>query len=141
MDGYVRMCGGGDKARMENDALLIRLPQLLLALLVLLLQHLQLPRQALVLRAVLRALVRRALGVRVQLLELLHLGLEQAVLVLHGRDFLLFLQVLLLERLHFGLRFFQLGGGFVGFDAEGGHALEGAMLARGGGECWGPGKG
>lgn len=103
--------------------LLVGLPQVLVVLLSFLLEELQSPGERLVLGAVLCALVDGGLCVLVQGLELLDLLLEHAVLVLQGSDLLLLLKVLLLERLDSGGKLLDLGGGLVGLESEGVHAL------------------
>lgn len=56
-------------------------------------------------------------------LELLNLGLEESVLVGQGGDFLLFGEVLVLQRFDLGLKLLGLLGCGVRLDAEGVHLL------------------
>lgn len=107
----------------ESDVLLVRLAQVLVRLLGLLLEQLHPPGQRLVVGACLGALVGDGLGVLHVALELLDLSLEQLVLVGERGNLLLLGQVLLFQALLVRRQLLDLGGGFVGLDAEGVHAL------------------
>lgn len=104
--------------RWERVILLVSLAERLVGVLCLFLEKLQSPGQGLVLCAMLDALIGGLLVVGDGGLELLHLGLEQAVLVRQRGDFLLLGQVLLLERLDLGLELLRLGQGLVRLQAE-----------------------
>lgn len=71
----------------------------------------------------LSALVGGGLCVLETRLNLLQLALEELVLVLQRGDLLLLGEVLLLKRLDLCLKLLVLGGGLVGLEAEGVHAL------------------
>ena len=113
---------------MGSDVLLVRLSKGLVGILSLLLEQLESSLQGLVLGAMLLTFIGSLLEVLDGGLELLHLRLEEAVLVLERGDFLFLGQILLFKRLDLGLQLLDLGGTLVGLEAQRVHFL---VAARG----------
>jgi len=105
------------------NLLVISLSQVLIGLLGFFLQELQSPLKSFVLCPMLTTLLSQRLRLLELTLQLVNLGLESRVLVRERCDFVLLLEVLLLECLDLFLELFDLGSSLVGLDTQRVHFL------------------